>query len=188
MGWQPQNTLAASYQTCKLALLVHFGSYQMKKMKKKDHPVILEDVDPVKLIQQSRIAQQHWVFAMAPKSRHGEPTPQPSLWPLSLVLSKPGKASAGLRSKQGWLHEWISHSPKTVVALTFPHEDVCSKQNRKPNTETQTNKIKQHFGLYSLTSAMRWHLGGAHCDGGWTLHRTGRKLLYAKRFATGWRP
>ena len=60
MGWQPQNTLAASYQTCKLALLVHFGSYQMKKMKKKDHPVILEDVDPVKLIQQSRIAQQHW--------------------------------------------------------------------------------------------------------------------------------
>ena len=49
------------------------------------------------------------VFAMAPKSRHGEPTPQPSLWPLSLVLSKPGKASAGLRSKQGWLHEWISH-------------------------------------------------------------------------------
>ena len=91
MGWQPQNTLAASYQTCKLALLVHFGSYQMKKMKKKDHPVILEDVDPVKLIQQSRIAQQHWVFAMAPKSRHGEPTPQPSLWPLSLVLSKARK-------------------------------------------------------------------------------------------------
>ena len=26
----------------------------------KDHPVILGDVDPVKLIQQSRIAQQHW--------------------------------------------------------------------------------------------------------------------------------
>ena len=34
-GWQPQNTLAASYQTCNLALLVQFGSYQMKKMKKR---------------------------------------------------------------------------------------------------------------------------------------------------------
>ena len=37
------------------------------------------------------------VFAMAPKSRHSESTPQPSLWPLSLVLHK---ARKGIRRSQ----------------------------------------------------------------------------------------
>ena len=112
MGWQPQNTLAASYQTCNLALLVQFGSYQMKKMKKRI-TLWYSEMLTLSNLSSNPGSPNSTGFAMAPKSRHGEPTPQPSLWPLSLVLSKARKGicrsqvKARLASRVDFTHTHI---------------------------------------------------------------------------------
>ena len=90
MGWQPQSTLAASCQTCKLALLVQFDSYQMKK-KEKRITLWYSKMLTLSNLPSNPGSPNSTGFAMAPKSRHSESSPQPSLWPLSLVLSKARK-------------------------------------------------------------------------------------------------
>ena len=57
------------------------------------------------------------------------------------------------------LHEWLSHSPKTIIALTFPQE--------REQNQTEAKKLEQHLQSLSLDfshemASLRWALYRRH--------------------------